>query len=302
MRRRLIVVLCLAGCLFVAASPDHSAAPAGIALLCRFQDKKIDESSGVASSSRSERYFFTHNDSGDSSRFFAAARDGRTLATYDVQNARNRDWEDMARTVDERGRPVLLLGDIGDNNAEHPSIVLYRVAEPEVDVSQAGVKRDLPSERFELTYPDGAKDCETLLADPTGRVYLVTKSPTGSLVYAAPFPMRQDKPNALKRIGAVNFFDLPSSAQGVRSQIGRLLATGGAISPDGKRLVIRTYRDAYEWPVRKNDVAAALKGNPIHVQIPGTSQGEAITYAHDGRSLLMTSEGKNAPVHILRRR
>ncbi|MGV3721407.1 MAG: hypothetical protein ACO1SX_10910, partial [Actinomycetota bacterium] len=84
-------------------------------LLCRFQDAAINESSGLAASSRSNEYFFTHNDSGDDARFFAVDRRGRTLATFRVAGADNEDWEDMARGRDAAGRPVLLLGDIGDN-------------------------------------------------------------------------------------------------------------------------------------------------------------------------------------------
>jgi len=80
------------------------------------------------------------------------------------------------------------------------------------------------------------------------------------------------------------------------------LATGGEIRPDGQRVVVRTYTDAYEWPVTRNDVAAAFRLAPIHVPLPPTRQGEAITYTRDGQALWVSAEGARAPVHQLRRR
>ena len=34
------------------------------------------------------------------------------------------------------------------------------------------------------------------------------------------------------------------------------MATGGAVSPDGRLLALRTYTDAYVWPLQGSDVAA----------------------------------------------
>src|SRR4051794_35721845 len=78
-------------------------------LLCSFNDPQINESSGIAAAGRSDDYFFTHNDSGDTARIFAVNRQGRTVATLNVPGARNVDWEDVAATHDGRGEPVLLL-------------------------------------------------------------------------------------------------------------------------------------------------------------------------------------------------
>lgn len=269
-------------------------------LLCRFADSDIDESSGIAASARSDAYFFTHNDSGDKSRFFAVDLQGRTLATFNLPHARNQDWEDMASTRDARGNPVLIFGDIGDNGSRRKTITLYRVPEPIVDTRRTGLKLDAATpERFELRYPDGAHDAETLLADPRGRVFVVTKNPAGSAVYAAPHPLDPDRVNTLRKIGDINFLGLPAQTRRLRDQISRLLATSGAISRDGRRLVVRTYTDAYEWDIPKGHLAAALKAKPRQVRLPAMQQGEAITYSRDGRALLTDSEGDHAPVYRL---
>lgn len=268
--------------------------------LGRLQDPAVQESSGVASSSRSDRFFFTHNDSGDSARFFAVDMSGRTVATFQVPGAKNVDWEDMARTRDERGRSVLYFGDIGDNTATRKSIQVYRVEEPEVNPDRPGQARSTgTAEVFTLQYPDGPRDAETLMADPSGRLYLVSKSPAGSTVYAAPHPLVAGKTNRLRPIGSIQFLFLPGGDGGVRTQLRRLLATGGAISPDGKRLVIRTYADAYEWDLPGGDVAAGLKGKARRVPLPAMQQGEAIAYTRDGRGLLTTTEGRKAPFFLV---
>src|SRR5687767_9826648 len=102
--------------LLTAVAPALAAGSYGeAALLCRFRDPEVRESSGMSSSSRSGDYFFTHNDSGDEARLFAVNRSGETLAVFRVPGASNLDWEDMARGPDDQGRPALYLGDIGDN-------------------------------------------------------------------------------------------------------------------------------------------------------------------------------------------
>ena len=296
MRRGTLLALAAA-----AALPARAAGYLPGKLLCQFQDQEIRESSGIASSSRSDRFFFTHNDSGDEARFFAVSTRGRTLATFEVEGAKNVDWEDMARTRDEAGRAVLLLGDIGDNAAARSGIRLYQVREPKVDPDRPAGKRKVAAEAFTLQYPDGPRDAETLLADPGGRVYLVSKNAVGSGVYAAPHPLSPEKPNRLKRIGSLSFLLLPGrGGSSLGAQARRLLATGGAISPDGRRLVIRTYSDAYEWDLPNGDLAAALKRKPRRILLPQMRQGEAITYTRDGKALLTSSEGQKAPVYRLR--
>ena len=54
----------------------------------------------------------------------------------------------------------------------------------------------------------------------------------------------------------------------------RLLVTGGANSPDGTKVVLRTYSDAYEWTVTSGDVVAAItKGNAADHADAGRAAG-----------------------------
>ncbi len=261
-------------------------------LLAHFQDPRIDESSGLAASARGSRYFFTHNDSGGQPEVYAVDRQGRTMATLRLQGASALDWEDMARGPGEDGAPALYVGDIGDNFRLRSRVTVYRLPEPKLDRKRVGQVVSVGRvQRFDLEYPDGPHDAESLLVHPrTGQVFLVTKARSGSGVYASPSPLKSGR---MRKVGSIDFAALAGG--------GSALATGGDISPDGRRLVVRTYGRAWEWRIPGGDVGAAFGTRPVKVELPGDNDGEAIAYTHDGDRLLVSEEGKNSAVYEVRR-
>lgn len=78
----------------------------------------------------------------------------------------------------------------------------------------------------------------------------------------------------------------------------RLSATGGEVSRDGKRLVVRTYVEAFQWDISQG-LVAGLKKTPVRIPLPRTKQGEAIAYAGDDVSLVTTTEQLPSPVHLV---
>jgi hypothetical protein len=132
-----------------------------------------------------------------------------------------------------------------------------------------------------MTYPDGAHDAETLLADRrTGELVVVTKRADGrSGVYAASVR----KP-ALRRVGQL------------RLGLGGL-ATAGDVSADGRVVAIRTYTALYVWSKRPSEsIAAALRRKPCvgSAQLLVEGQGESLALSRDGRSFSTVPEGANA--------
>src|SRR5262249_1641925 len=107
------------------------------------------------------------------------------------------------------------------------------------------------------------------------------------------------RPTALRRVGGLQL--LPTGTPGGPvGTVGQVLVTGGAVSPDGTRVVLRTYTDAYLWRADDGDVARALtSGSPTRIPLPATRQGEAVTFSPDGRSLLTSTEGRPAAVHVV---
>ncbi len=81
--------------------------------------------------------------------------------------------------------------------------------------------------------------------------------------------------------------------------VGTVLVTGAALSADGSVVALRTYTDAYLYPVVDGDVAAAFTRDPVRVPLPGEPQGEAIAFTPDG-TLLSAGEGRGEPLRAVR--
>src|SRR3954451_7787729 len=77
------------------------------------------------------------------------------------------------------------------------------------------------------------------------------------------------------------------------------MATGGAVARDGRHLAVRTYTDAYVWPLTGSDVAGALAGRPVRVPLPDSPQGEAISFTADSRQLVVGSEGSPSALTVV---
>ncbi len=251
------------------------------AYICELNNRQINESSGIAPCYLSPGQYFTHNDSGDSARFFRFNSKGQVLATYALAGAKNVDWEDMA-TARINGKSYVYLGDIGDNRRHRKTITVYRLPEP------SGVSKSINVyEKYDLRYPDKAHNAETLLVDPkSGDLVIVTKvEGRPAQVFYLQRPSRS---------GAFVLMEIGKLAIGGASQDSQL-ATGGSVSPDGKHVVVRTYFGAYEYDARKS-FKSWWKSSPIAMKTPPDLQGEGICYSADGKSLLTSAEG--VPCHI----
>jgi hypothetical protein len=238
----------------------------------------IVESSGVASSSTSDAWFFTHEDSGSDAQFHAVGVDGVLLATYVLPDVQARDWEDMARGPDEQGRSSLWLGDIGDNNARRDlGLLVHRVPEPQPDLQRADVEVTTePPVSFRLRYEDGPGDAETLLVHPrTGRLYVVNKPLGGSAgLYAAPEVLDPAGPNALTRVADVNGVGSTGTPGGPAiGGVAQLLVTGGDIAPrrppGGAAHLHRPLRVAGRGRRRRGGAAGRAGGHRAAVDLPG---------------------------------
>ncbi|MGQ0616292.1 MAG: hypothetical protein ACT4PW_04770 [Acidimicrobiia bacterium] len=282
--------------LAVAVVPATVAAQAPDGPLCRLADDRIDEASGLARSG-DDGVVWLHNDSGDRPRFFGVdVATCATTATYLVTDADAVDWEDATAGTAPDGAAVLWFGDIGDNAAQRPGVTVYEVPEPASRPADPTAETPVAVRaRYDITYQDGPHDAETLVWDPrSARLAIVTKAIDGpSGIY--PFPLTGGGP-----VVAARSADLDVGALGglVGAFDGQL--TGGDISPDGSRLVLRTYLSVYEWA--EDDPARSVldapgQGPAMPVAAPATGQGEAIGYAGDGAAVYITSEGAGAPLY-----
>jgi hypothetical protein len=193
------------------------------------------------------------------------------------------DPEDLALAADG----TLWLADIGDNRQDRETVALI------------GLRPDGTSTLTRLTYPDGAHDAEALLLAPDGTPYLVTKEVLGaSAVYRPDAALADGATVPMSKVADLGF-TLTGTPGGPVGRAGQLLVTGGAVSADGQRLALRTYTDAYVWPLNGSDVAGALRGAPVRIALPEAPQGEAISFAANSRDLVVAGEGLPSVVTVV---
>lgn len=252
--------------------------------LAELAAEAIDEASGLACSRRHDGLFWTHNDSGGAARLYAFDVRGRDLGWCDLAGVTAFDWEDMA-SFTYREKPYLLLCDVGNNGRAAEVQILYLIEEPSIDLENGLAVKEVPVlETINFRYQDDHRDCEAVGVDPTDRtILLATKGRQAScFVYSLPWP----EPNPRKVFVArrIATLSLPQT-------------TAMDISPDGRRAVVLTYGDAFEYVRREGqDWATAFAGQPRRIVVPERVQGESLCFGSDGRTLYLTSEKRPTPL------
>ncbi|MEU4336343.1 hypothetical protein AB0F59_17220 [Micromonospora lupini] len=254
------------------------AASAG-ATVCQVRDDRLTEISGMVATD--DGYVVVNDGADDEARLRIFFLDRRCAVTRTVSYpSRPRDTEDLALGRDG----TIWVADTGDNDRNRETIALWRLA--------PGADRPV---LYRMTYPDNPHDAEGLLLDAAGQPLIVTKGGSGTVVLYAPATAL--KPGATTPLASVGKVVLPASTtSNPFSFLGRGVVTGAANAPDGRRVVLRSYADAFEYDVAGGDVVAALTGGtPRVTPLPDEPQGESITYSRDGRSLLTVSESADQP-------
>ena len=246
--------------------------------LARVESPLINEASGMVLSRENPGILWVHNDSGDSARVYALALDGRIVATFTLVGVDAVDWEDIAiGPGPEPGLDYIYVADIGDNGFSREDVEIYRFPEPLVDEGTQSVLIDRV-ERIVLNYPDRAHDAETLLVDPVdGGIYIVTK--WGGLMY------RASDDGKLLRVAKLPWGGV----------------TGGDVSQDGTRIIVRSYFRATIWEREDGlplSVIFSEGGCPLPLK--AEPQGEAIAFSSDGRFYYTLSEGVRQPIYRFR--
>ena len=249
--------------------------------VCTPTDPGLTELSGLA---QHEGRFYATGDGGAALR--VPVLDPATCATVDVVTAPGdpRDVEDLAVAADG----TVWLADTGDNRRTRTTVALFAV-------------KDGAATLYRLRYPDGPHDGEALLLEHGGRPVIVTKEITGVAgIYAPAGPLVSPGPVDLVRLGQLVIAptDTPGGPVG---QLGSIVVTGGAVSPDGAIVAVRTYTDAYVFAAPDGNAVTALAGRATRVPLPGEPQGEAVAVTDDGR-LISGSEaagGSRPPIRAV---
>jgi len=260
-------------------------------------NEAIDETSGLGFGRINKDTLWVHNDSGDTARIFAIGTDGTHHATVHLTGTEAQDWEDLA-LVDgaSSDEGLIYIGDIGDNGSTRKSVVVYRLAEPDLSSVEPGTELHTKSfERFELVYEDGAHNAEALMVDPrTGRVLILTKTEKGvTALYATAAPLEKTGSETLHLEATIDLLGI--DLKGFR------IVTAADISPDGGWMLVRTYSDAYMWARPGHATYAEwLETTPCELPVEAERQGEAATFSADARHYFTISEGIQPEIYRFR--
>jgi hypothetical protein len=237
--------------------------------------REIHESSGVVASPTHPGVFWTHNDSGGHPQLFAVDGEGALLGRVAVPGARNRDWEDLAVGPCDDGH-CLYIGDVGDNREARTDPAIYRVPEPAPDDHSTA-----PADRFPVRFPHGPRDVEAIYLLPGERLFLVTKGRNHRVeVYRVPAPLdRPGEPLELERIQRLTRIS-PALPRHV---------TGGASTPDGKLVAIRTYETLALYRPDADGRLDEISGTRVNLRHLREPQGEAVAFL-PGNRIVLTSE------------
>ncbi|MEZ0485362.1 PE-PGRS family protein [Fibrella aquatica] len=237
---------------------------------------QINEVSGIADSRSMPGTLWVQQDGGNPAELTLLGHDGRIRGMIPVPNSSNRDWEDMTLGPGPQANVnYLYIGDIGDNNAQYGQYTIYRLPEPKniTDIPA-------PAERINFSYPDGPRDAETLLIDPQTRdLYIVSKREAKVHLYRLAYPQSTTEQTTAELLGELPF----------------TFVTGGAFSPDGSEIVIRTYTNIFYWSRKSGQSVADAMQRTAARDLPYRlePQGESICFDRENKGYFTLSEKAN---------
>lgn len=296
-----IPLLCLVVSL-TACEPAEQPAPenivdSGFRIVGQLESKRLDEASGIQAGVGG--VFFLHNDEGDD--LFAIDASGKHLGRMHVEDAKNKDWEDITRVPGENG-PLLVIGDIGDKHKVRNKLKLYFLNEPAAGKYNGEVK---PVHAVTLRLPDRRTDLEAMAYDPASEMLLFLSKPdVPPRLYgiALDQALAQDELE-LKFMGEVPGFRPPGKRDiltGFKRGLRVSQPTGMDISADGRLAAVITYRSLYLFQREQDENwIEAFQRKPVEFLGPPGLHEEAVTFSEDNKSIYVTTERHPAPVSRL---
>lgn len=244
-------------------------------------NKILHEASGLAASVNRPHLLWTHNDSGDEPRLFLLNKSAEIIAQYQLKGARNRDWEDIATgpgPIDNYN--YIYVGEIGDNRAIYDTKIIYRLKEPDEDSPTQITDFDT----IEFVYPDGKRDAESLLVDPSSKdIYVLSKREDKIGIYLAAYPQSTTDVITLKKLGSIPFHN----------------TTAADISADGEEILLKTYAEIRYWKRNGRTIGDTLLSPSQAVKYTPEPQGESIAFTKDGKGFFTLSEKRNGIEPVL---
>ena len=255
----------------------------------KIENKTIKEASGLVESIENPSGLWTHNDGGDGPfLYFISNLDAKILKKISLVGIKNEDWEDLAigPSILEDTSTYIYLGDIGDNKKNKTIKKIHFFREPKI--------KDFDNELIEINdiktisfYSEKKiENFETLMIDPNSKeLFLIAKN-------------KKKKQNIYKiDTENIEIDEIQKAKKYLTLNLNNLKGevTGGEISRNGQKCLIKTYKNVFLWERKKDE-----KWKNIWSQAPKIlkyipeSQGEAICWSNDENAYFTLSENENS--------
>ena len=258
-------------------------------IIGKIENNIIEEASGLVESVENSNSLWTHNDGGDGPfLYLISSFDAKILKKISLVGIKNEDWEDLAIGPSILGdtSTYIYLGDIGDNKKNKTIKKIHFFREPKI--------KDFDKELIEINdiktisfYSEKKiENFETLMIDPNSKeLFLIAKNKKKKQnIYKIDTEnIEIDEIQKAKKYLTLNLKNLKGEI------------TGGEISRNGQKCLIKTYKNVFLWERKKDE-----KWKNIWSQAPKIlkyipeSQGEAICWSNDENAYFTLSENENS--------
>ncbi|KPE49711.1 hypothetical protein [Chryseobacterium indologenes] len=272
-------ILILSACILWSCNPKAQDTPKSDELKVEFSlPKKLKEVSGIALS-KDKQTIWAIEDQGNKNMVYGLDMKGLQIADVLVENAENRDWEDI--TADTQGN--LYIGDFGNNDNNRQDLAILKL-----DLQNTGQKTAKAVQTTKFHYEGQTEfppkksnwlyDCEAFV-EMNGNFYLFTKNRSKGfdgtfLVFQVP---NREGDFEAKLIGKLKLDGKYSDAA----------ITSAAISSTRDKIVLLTHKNIHVLTGFKADDFSMSKIQKIPLN--HNSQKEAVVFLDD-KTLLIADE------------
>lgn len=263
-------------------------------------NRQINESSGLARSQRRAGLLWTHNDSGGEAVVYGVSTHGRHVATLALSGDEvgNIDWEDIA-SFRRDGQSFLLVGDMGDNIAWRSYLVFYLIREPALGATLPAQPRTLTAPvlaRYQVSYPDGARDAEALAVDPRENMaYVISKRDARPTLYRFRLDAAHE-PQVMEALGPIDIPRASADHRGSKADFNWVTAMD--FDDTLSRAYVGTPTRGYFYDRRPGETwLQALSRPPFAFSLPDWPQIEAGSFQRHRRDRIHLSS-EQLPAHL----
>lgn len=212
--------------------------------------------------------FWTHADGGNPAVLYKVNAAGKLLATVDIPNTTNLDWEDLAK--DDAG--YLYIGDFGNNENRRQNLRIFRVKETDPAQLDTILFSYADQQQFPPPKADWNFDCEAFFYFKEN-LYLFSKNRGTN--------------------GEVKMYKIPAQPGTYQAEVVDRLPiasriTAADISPNGQTMVLLGYGNAYIFDNQGSD--RFFDSKKYCISLAKSGQAEALVFVNN-RDFVFSNEG-----------